>query len=274
MPEFGPPYAGRDRDRKLTKEELVRAVLREIADEERVYAGEFLRLLKHLATDGEKFYAEGAEEVEELMEKLAASKKAIPQAPAGNVATAKANGCRSAGETMGGQGMEAARKTVSMDSYHRVLQTCQNIELSSAELYELFSQLYRDRSTLSRLWTKTALEEHNHAQQFELAWKMKYEPLASVQVDPWKAENALKIVQGILDNVRRTPPTPLDALRSAIKLEQKLAEFHLGYLATFTDEATASLFKAIMAADREHVAALEEAYQELVAEIRAAGGSV
>ncbi|MBN1345441.1 MAG: rubrerythrin [Phycisphaerae bacterium] len=99
MPEFASPFSGNASDRKLTKEELIRAirymiaaeyeaiqlymqlaesiddelakdVLVDIADEERVHAGEFLRLLKHLAPDEEKFYAEGAEEVEEEIDKL------------------------------------------------------------------------------------------------------------------------------------------------------------------------------------------------------------
>ena len=99
MPDFGSPFAGLASDRKLTGAELVRAirfmvaaeyeavqlymqlaesiddklaqeVLGDIADEERVHAGEFLRLLKHLAPDEEKFYAEGAEEVEGEMAKL------------------------------------------------------------------------------------------------------------------------------------------------------------------------------------------------------------
>lgn len=99
MPEFGTPFAGLARDRKLTDAELVRAirfmvaaeyeaiqlymqlaestdnklaieVLRDIADEERVHAGEFLRLLHELAPDEEKFYAEGAREVEEEIGKL------------------------------------------------------------------------------------------------------------------------------------------------------------------------------------------------------------
>jgi rubrerythrin len=99
MPDFGSPFSGLANDRKLTKDELIRAirfmvaaeyeavqlymqlaestddklaiaVLKDIADEERVHAGEFLRLLKHLAPDEEKFYTEGAEEVEEEMEKL------------------------------------------------------------------------------------------------------------------------------------------------------------------------------------------------------------
>lgn len=102
MPEFGGPFAGLAADRKLTREELIRAirflvageyeaiqlylqlaesiddelaieVLKDIADEERVHAGEFLRLLKHLAPDEEQFYAEGAKEVEELIERLKAT---------------------------------------------------------------------------------------------------------------------------------------------------------------------------------------------------------
>jgi len=98
MPEFGSPFSGLAHGRKLTKAELIRAirflvsaeyeavqmymqlaesidnklaaeVLEDIADEERVHAGEFLRLLKELAPDEEKFYAEGAQEVEEEIKK-------------------------------------------------------------------------------------------------------------------------------------------------------------------------------------------------------------
>ena len=98
MPEFANPFSGLEKDRKLTHAELVRAmrfmvaaeyeaiqlymqlaestdnelaidVLKDIADEERVHAGEFLRLLKELEPDEEKFYHEGAEEVEEEIEK-------------------------------------------------------------------------------------------------------------------------------------------------------------------------------------------------------------
>ena len=99
MPEFGSPFSGLAHDRKVTHEELIRAirfmvaaeyeavqlytqlaestnndlakaVLADIADEERVHAGEFLRLLHHLAPDEQKMYDEGYEEVEEILEKL------------------------------------------------------------------------------------------------------------------------------------------------------------------------------------------------------------
>jgi rubrerythrin len=97
MPGFGNPFSGLKHDRKVSDEELVRAirfmvaaeyeavqlymqlaestdnelaraVLKDIADEERVHAGEFLRLLKELAPDEYKFYDEGAKEVEEIID--------------------------------------------------------------------------------------------------------------------------------------------------------------------------------------------------------------
>jgi rubrerythrin len=99
MPEFGNPFDALALDRKLTHEELVRAirfmiaaeyeaiqlyqqtaestdnalakeVLIDIANEEKEHAGEFLRLLWELDTEEEKFYKEGYEEVEEMIAKL------------------------------------------------------------------------------------------------------------------------------------------------------------------------------------------------------------
>jgi rubrerythrin len=51
-----------------TDNKIAIAVLKDIADEERVHVGEFLRLLYELAPDEEKFYAKGAKEVEKIIE--------------------------------------------------------------------------------------------------------------------------------------------------------------------------------------------------------------
>jgi rubrerythrin len=96
MPEFGTVFSGKKSDRKLTEGELIRAirfsisaeyeavqlymqlaesidneaavkVLKDIAEEELVHAGEFLKLLYRLHPEEEKFYREGFEEVEELI---------------------------------------------------------------------------------------------------------------------------------------------------------------------------------------------------------------
>jgi rubrerythrin len=44
-------------------------VLKDIADEERVHAGEFLRLLRELVPEEEGLYAKGAKEVEKAIKK-------------------------------------------------------------------------------------------------------------------------------------------------------------------------------------------------------------
>ncbi|OQA03058.1 MAG: Rubrerythrin [Planctomycetes bacterium ADurb.Bin401] len=53
---------------EATDNELAKKVLLDIAEEERVHAGEFLRLLNILIDDEEKFLAQGADEVNEMAE--------------------------------------------------------------------------------------------------------------------------------------------------------------------------------------------------------------
>jgi len=51
----------------------------------------------------------------------------------------------------------------------RILDICRDIELLNEQLYRHFAVLFSDDRELKALWTKTANEEANHAQQFELA---------------------------------------------------------------------------------------------------------
>ena len=97
MPEFCSPFRVLKNDRNLTHAELIRAirfmiaaeyeaiqlyqqtaestdhdlakaVLIDIANEEKEHAGEFLRLLRELDPEEESFYREGYEEVEQMIE--------------------------------------------------------------------------------------------------------------------------------------------------------------------------------------------------------------
>lgn len=99
MPHFSTPFSGLAHAKKLTKTELIRAirfmiaaeyeatqlymqlaestdnklaikVLEDIANEELVHAGEFLRLLRELAPEEEGFYAKGDKEVKDMMKKM------------------------------------------------------------------------------------------------------------------------------------------------------------------------------------------------------------
>ena len=98
MPDFGQPFSGLAKERKLTNSELIRSirfmvsgeyeaiqlymqlaestdnklaieVLTEIANEERVHAGEFLRLLEEISPDEKTFYTKGNKEVEDIIKK-------------------------------------------------------------------------------------------------------------------------------------------------------------------------------------------------------------
>jgi rubrerythrin len=57
-----------------TDNELAAEVLKDIADEEREHAGEFQRLLNILTDDEEDLLANGAEEVDEMAEELDSKK--------------------------------------------------------------------------------------------------------------------------------------------------------------------------------------------------------
>lgn len=109
MPEFVKPFSGMVPERKMTLAELVRAlrldlaaeheavhtylshaeatdnplakaVLVDIANEERVHAGEFSRLIAILAMDEDDHLKKGTEEVDALVASLAVPEQKAPQA--------------------------------------------------------------------------------------------------------------------------------------------------------------------------------------------------
>ena len=132
MPEFLNPFSGKVPDRLLTKEELIRAVrldlaaeheavhlymahaeatdnllaksvFIDIANEERVHAGEFARLLAILTGDEDALLAEGAKEVDEMAAELSALAQPSLQSspsdakPAGNETPSDANAATTIG---------------------------------------------------------------------------------------------------------------------------------------------------------------------------------
>jgi len=104
MPEFPNPFIGKVPDRKLSLDELIRAirldlaaeeeaihlymaqadatdnvlakkVLVDVSNEEREHVGEFQRLLQILTGDEDKYLAKGAGEVDEMASELGSTPK-------------------------------------------------------------------------------------------------------------------------------------------------------------------------------------------------------
>jgi len=116
MPQFVDPFSGVVPGRKMTDSELTRAirmnlaaeeeavhqylahadatdnklaqeVLREIADEERVHAGEFQRLLNILLPDEAELLAQGAREVDEVAQQVQKAQGAASDTPGTGIPT-------------------------------------------------------------------------------------------------------------------------------------------------------------------------------------------
>ncbi|MCE5337789.1 MAG: rubrerythrin [Methanomicrobiaceae archaeon] len=99
MPDFTNPFAGNHMERRLDREELIRTirfsiaaeyeaiqfydqiaestddplvqkVMRDVANEEKEHAGEFLRLLREIEPAEDEFYRHGYAEVEEMIKEV------------------------------------------------------------------------------------------------------------------------------------------------------------------------------------------------------------
>ncbi|NLG18630.1 MAG: Rubrerythrin [Fibrobacter sp.] len=114
MPEFVNPFTGKIPDQPLTKgellralrlslaaeeeavhiydaiadactDELARAVLRDVAEEERVHKGEFQKLIELLSPEESSFMQKGASEVEEIKQSLGHEHSVIEPRSVGNL---------------------------------------------------------------------------------------------------------------------------------------------------------------------------------------------
>lgn len=113
MAGFGNPFTA-NVDRKMTKEELIQAirlniageleaiyiydahvqatddefakkVISDIRDEEKAHVGELMTLLRHLDPKEAEFFAEGEEEVKEMMEDLGIKERPLPNTTVGSL---------------------------------------------------------------------------------------------------------------------------------------------------------------------------------------------
>jgi len=148
-------------------------------------------------------------------------------------------------------------------AHTRVLDLCRKIEESAARLYHRLAYVHRADGAISALWTKTAREEENHARQVEMVLRQRTPVARALTVDQAKAERALAMVQSLIGAVDTATPPVGQALEEAITLEGLLVQFHADYAVEFTEPSYQKLFRSMMAADRDHVAALEAALTAL-----------
>lgn len=147
---------------------------------------------------------------------------------------------------------------------HLILDLCEQIERCNGEIYMYFAKLFSDYPEMTRLWHKTALEEENHALQFSLAKKLRnLKVVEDAPLDVTMTEKCLSYVKDVLDVCVSSSPSQIQALETAMKLEERLAEFHANSVAVFVDDSFRKLFTAMMKADRDHFEAIRKVYYKL-----------
>ncbi len=140
----------------------------------------------------------------------------------------------------------------------RFLHVCQHIEHRAADFYRLLAAAHKDYPNVSALWTKTAREEDNHALQYNVLMAGSAAIVESCNNDLDAALETLRSVEEVIAQCRQDKPTPLEALRIAILMEEGLQRFHSVNAVNFRQNSYAKLFEAMMNADRAHIKALED----------------
>lgn len=115
----------------------------------------------------------------------------------------------------------------------------------------------------AELWKKTALEEENHARQFDLALRTKGAGMRGVKTDVTKAAANLQKVDAFLDQVLASKPTSEQALQMAIRLEELLAALHISTMVAFDDPGLKRFFESLMEFDNGHLSSLEDTLEKM-----------
>jgi rubrerythrin len=147
-------------------------------------------------------------------------------------------------------------------SIDHLIDSCRRIESTLASLYSYFEELHRETPEIAAVWLKTAMEEGNHARQFELASKLP-KAIAKAAVDVLAADQLLEQLQELDTRMRKLAPPPVEALRVAIDAERSLARYHMHSIGIFSDPKVQKMFEAMMAADKRHAETLLEALDRL-----------
>ncbi len=137
-----------------------------------------------------------------------------------------------------------------------ILGACQMIENLCARLYSELARAHAADHEAHFVWNKTAEEELNHAQQIAMALRLTQGKGLDPNVDLRRAHATISMLRSSLNDARARPPSVVDALRMAVSLEEHLSRFHLEEATVIDDPAMKSLFRAMQAADRQHVETL------------------
>lgn len=146
-----------------------------------------------------------------------------------------------------------------MNTYN-LLDDCIRIERILGEIYRIFMTQQASSPEHAALWDKTAQEEHNHEQQFQLAKRLSCSMKTDVTNVPHPPKELIERLERLKQRAAGVPLSPAASIRLAIDLEKRLADFHMNRMDIFAEASANTLFRSMMKHDHEHIDALEHAF--------------
>jgi len=142
-----------------------------------------------------------------------------------------------------------------------VLEVCQTIKLTSAELYHYFAVLFKDDKHSFQFWLNTAMNEENQGRLCGLLIKLcRKNNFGTIQVELQEAEITLFYIQSLIGRAKKNPPSLKEALHLAIDLETKMEAFRTENIFIFSDQSIENSFLAIANIDTKRLELLHQAY--------------
>ena len=161
-------------------------------------------------------------------------------------------------------GKSADITTSIMEGNQDVLEVCQSIKLMCAEIHHYFAEIFKDDRPTLLFWKRTAMEEENNAKEFALITKLRRQNVIhSLRIDLVDAEIALIYLRTLLEKLKENPPSHEEALRTSIKLEEKITSYHLNNIVDFADPSFRKLFSTALLADQDRIIIFRKAYDQL-----------
>jgi hypothetical protein len=146
----------------------------------------------------------------------------------------------------------------------KVLDVCQQIFKLAEGVYQYLIDIHREEPEVARMWGLLAIDKCNHAETFKMAVRLKGEGIAEVNVTAGDAAQILERMKAVPTwNSANPTPSAVEALRFALRMEERLNHVHFRHVFTYHNEPDLHLMISTLRSGSTIIHMLTEEYVNL-----------
>ena len=142
----------------------------------------------------------------------------------------------------------------------KVLDICQQIQKLAEAFYLHLAEIHREEREIARIWGLLAVDKCNHSDTFKMASRLKGAGISEIYISAETAADLLSKMKTIADGMQLHPPSVVDALRFAIKMEESLHGVDFRHAVKFMSEQDMVLMTSPLKSSRNLVHLMTEEY--------------